>query len=166
MALVVHVAHDARKIGTSCSSYYGEGKSAWSQYICAMETRKCVAPVSRQKTNSPLTSVSSLFWWRPRADVAARDCAGKHRRQAAAPTIWYQSCGCMQYDGSVSPPREPTKKKRVIPRCQVSNTMSDASTSGGGVKESSLMWPLRTRDNYVEWSMLMQCNFEALEYGV
>lgn len=45
--------------------------------------------------------------------------------------------------------------------------MSDASTSGGGVKESSLMWPLLTHDNYAEWSMLMQCNFEALEiWGV
>jgi hypothetical protein len=31
------------------------------------------------------------------------------------------------------------------------------------VKESSLMWPLLTRDNYSEWAMLMQCNFEALE---
>jgi hypothetical protein len=66
----------------------------------------------------------------------------------------------MQYDGSVSPLREPAKKKRVIPRRQVSNTMSDASTSGGGVKESSLMWPLLTRDNYAEWSMLMQCERE------
>ena len=25
------------------------------------------------------------------------------------------------------------------------------------------MWPLLTRDNYSEWAMLMQCNFEALE---
>ena len=73
----------------------------------------------------------------------------------------------MQYDGSVSPPQEPPKKKRVIPRRQVSITMSDASTSGAGVKESSLMWPLLTRDNYAKWSMLMQCNFEALEiWGV
>jgi hypothetical protein len=41
--------------------------------------------------------------------------------------------------------------------------MNQASGSGGGVKESSLMWPLLTRDNYSEWAMLMQCNFEALE---
>jgi hypothetical protein len=41
--------------------------------------------------------------------------------------------------------------------------MNQASGSGGGVKESSLMWPLFTHDNYSEWAMLMQCNFEALE---
>jgi hypothetical protein len=31
------------------------------------------------------------------------------------------------------------------------------------VKESNLMWPMLTRTNYVEWAMLMQINFEALE---
>ena len=25
------------------------------------------------------------------------------------------------------------------------------------------MWPMLTRDNYAEWAMLMQCNYEALE---
>ena len=25
------------------------------------------------------------------------------------------------------------------------------------------MWPMLTSDNYTEWSMLMQCNYEALE---
>lgn len=42
--------------------------------------------------------------------------------------------------------------------------MGDGQSSGGGsVKESSLMWPMLTRDNYAEWAMLMQCNYEALE---
>jgi len=36
-------------------------------------------------------------------------------------------------------------------------------TSKSTVKESSLMWPMLTSDNYTEWSMLMQCNYEALE---
>jgi hypothetical protein len=33
----------------------------------------------------------------------------------------------------------------------------------GGIRESSLMWPMLTRTNYSEWSMLMQCNYEAME---
>jgi hypothetical protein len=69
----------------------------------------------------------------------------------------------MQYDGSVSPPQEPPKKKRVIPRRQVSITMSDASTSGAGVKESSLKWPLLMRDNYAEWSMLI---WGVIDHGI
>ena len=40
--------------------------------------------------------------------------------------------------------------------------MGDTSTKST-VKESSLMWPMLTSDNYTEWSMLMQCNYEALE---
>ena len=45
--------------------------------------------------------------------------------------------------------------------------MGENSSSSGGVKESSLMWPMLTRDNYTEWEMLMQCNYEALEiWGV
>jgi hypothetical protein len=76
----------------------------------------------------------------------------------------------MFYGGSVSPPKEPPRKKRGVPRQQPSpTTMSDApgSSSGGGVKESSLMWPMLTSDNYTEWAMLMQCNYEALEiWGV
>ncbi|XP_066384930.1 uncharacterized protein [Miscanthus floridulus] len=44
--------------------------------------------------------------------------------------------------------------------------MGDTSSSTG-VKESSLMWPMLTSDNYTEWAMLMQCNYEALEiWGV
>jgi hypothetical protein len=31
------------------------------------------------------------------------------------------------------------------------------------VQESSLMWPMLTRSNYLEWAMLMQCNYEAME---
>jgi hypothetical protein len=37
------------------------------------------------------------------------------------------------------------------------------SSSGERVQESSLMWPMLTRSNYVEWAMLLQCNFETLE---
>jgi len=33
--------------------------------------------------------------------------------------------------------------------------MGENSSSSGGVKESSLMWPMLTRDNYTEWEMLM-----------
>jgi hypothetical protein len=72
----------------------------------------------------------------------------------------------MQYDGSVSPPREPARKKFIIPkRSPPPSTMGDAQTSNstGGVKESSLLWPMLTTDNYTEWAMLMQCNYEALE---
>jgi hypothetical protein len=72
----------------------------------------------------------------------------------------------MQYEGSVSPPREPPNKKRVIPRRQISAiAMGDTETSrgSGGVKESSLLWPMLTTDNYTGWAMLMQCNYEALE---
>jgi hypothetical protein len=44
--------------------------------------------------------------------------------------------------------------------------MGDTSSSGG-VKETSLLWPMLTHDNYSEWAMLMQCNYEALEiWGV
>jgi hypothetical protein len=69
----------------------------------------------------------------------------------------------MHYDRSVSPPQEPAKKKCVLTRRQLSNTMTSTSTTGSGVKESSLMWPLLGHDNYSEWAMLMQCNLEAME---
>jgi hypothetical protein len=64
----------------------------------------------------------------------------------------------MFYSGSVSPPREPPKKKFVILRRRPVEAMGDnpSSSSGGGVKETSLMWPMLTRDNYTEWAMLMQ----------
>ncbi|XP_066341480.1 uncharacterized protein [Miscanthus floridulus] len=42
-------------------------------------------------------------------------------------------------------------------------TKGESSKSSGGVKESSLVWPMLTRTNYVEWAMLMQINYEALE---
>ena len=35
--------------------------------------------------------------------------------------------------------------------------------TGERIKESSFMWPMLTRSNYTEWSMLMQCNYETLE---
>ncbi|XP_066391662.1 uncharacterized protein [Miscanthus floridulus] len=42
--------------------------------------------------------------------------------------------------------------------------MGDGPSSvTGGVKESSLVWPMLTRSNYVEWAMLMQINYEAME---
>lgn len=37
------------------------------------------------------------------------------------------------------------------------------SVPTAGIKESSLVWPMLTRSNYVEWSMLMKINFEAME---
>jgi hypothetical protein len=43
--------------------------------------------------------------------------------------------------------------------------MGDAGNSSSGVKESSLLWLMLTTDNYTEWAMLMQCNYEALEIG-
>jgi len=73
----------------------------------------------------------------------------------------------MFYSGSVSPPREPARKKFVIPRrSPAAEEMGDTGTSGGAgerVRESSLMWPMLTRSNYAEWAMLLQCNFETLE---
>ena len=42
--------------------------------------------------------------------------------------------------------------------------MSDGLSSvTGGMKESSLMWPMLSRCNYSGWVMLMQCNYEAME---
>ena len=41
--------------------------------------------------------------------------------------------------------------------------MGDGPSVQGGVRESSLMWPMLTRTNYTEWPMLMQVNYEALE---
>jgi hypothetical protein len=71
----------------------------------------------------------------------------------------------MHYSGSISPPREPAKKKFVVPRRKRPEDMTGgaASSSGSGVKESSLVWPMLERSNYVEWVMMMQCNREALE---
>ena len=62
----------------------------------------------------------------------------------------------MFYGGSISPPREPLKKKFVIPRREPS------ASSMPGVRESSLMWPMLDRSNYTEWAMLMQCNLKAM----
>jgi hypothetical protein len=74
----------------------------------------------------------------------------------------------MFYEGSVSPPREPPRKKYVIPRRpsekkEMGDELPSASAASSGVKESSLVWPMLTRTNYVEWVMLMQINYEALE---
>jgi hypothetical protein len=45
--------------------------------------------------------------------------------------------------------------------------MSEPRNSSDSVTESSLMWPMLTRDNYAERAMLMQCNYKALEiWGV
>jgi len=72
----------------------------------------------------------------------------------------------MFYGESVSPPREPPRKKFVIPK-KAAVTMPDSGASGsttsGGVRESTLLWPMLSRTNYSEWSMLMQCNYEAME---
>ena len=40
---------------------------------------------------------------------------------------------------------------------------ASGSTTSGGVRESTLLWPMLSRTNYSEWSMLMQCNYEAME---
>jgi hypothetical protein len=75
----------------------------------------------------------------------------------------------MFYSGSVSPPREPPHKKFIVPPRTLSPPPSkkmggaDASGSGHRVHEGSLMWPMLTRSNYVEWATLMKCNFEILE---
>jgi len=72
----------------------------------------------------------------------------------------------MFYDGSVSPPRQPPRKKLVVPRRSPQATMGgdgSSSSTGDRVRESSLMWPMLTRSNYSEWAMLMQCNYETLE---
>lgn len=81
---------------------------------------------------------------------------------------WYQSHR-MFYSGSISPPREPPKKKFVVPhqRCLASEMsekeVGSGSASASDVRESLLMWPMLTRSNYTEWEMLMQCNYEAME---
>jgi hypothetical protein len=74
----------------------------------------------------------------------------------------------MYYDGSVSPPRQPPRKKTaVLRRSLESQPMADTRrgevTATSGIKESSLVWPMLTRSNYAEWSMLMKINFEAME---
>jgi hypothetical protein len=80
----------------------------------------------------------------------------------------------MFYGGSVSPPREPPRKKFAVPRRSPStpppdmtgtNSGASGSGSGHGVREGSLMWPMLTRANYAEWAVLMKCNFEILEVG-
>jgi len=70
----------------------------------------------------------------------------------------------MHYGGSISPPREPAKKKYIVPRRQPKKEMGDSQNSDANrIKESSLIWPMLTRSNYMEWAMLMQINYEALE---
>ena len=69
------------------------------------------------------------------------------------------------YSGSVSPPASPAlKKQKVFERRATKKKMGEgSSSSSGGVKESSLMWPMLSRSNYMEWAMLMRCNYEAME---
>jgi hypothetical protein len=68
----------------------------------------------------------------------------------------------MFYSGSISPPREPPKKKLGVPlwRRPVAEMgekeVGSSSSSVSGVRESSLMWPMLTRSNYTKWAMLMQ----------
>jgi hypothetical protein len=71
----------------------------------------------------------------------------------------------MFYSGSISPPREPPKKKRAIPPRRPSEARKMAGDAGPSsvVRESALLWPMLTRSNYAEWAMLMRCNYEALE---
>jgi hypothetical protein len=70
----------------------------------------------------------------------------------------------MNIGGSISPSRERPKKVRVIPKRSEKEKMGNASaSSGSGIKESSLVWPMLDRTNYAEWVMIMQCNLEALE---
>jgi len=75
----------------------------------------------------------------------------------------------MQYDGSISPPRQPPEKKYIIPRRRSSE--EEMGTSGGdkevverAMKEAAgnLLWPMLTRSNYQEWSALVQCNLEGM----
>jgi hypothetical protein len=100
------------------------------------------------------------------AAVTTRRCrvvAGAHSPGLGS-NIWYRSRGFMHYGGSVSPPREPPKKKYIVPRRRPKEEMGDSSSSvPADVKESSLVWPMLTRSNYMEWAMLMQINYEVLE---
>jgi hypothetical protein len=66
----------------------------------------------------------------------------------------------MFYGGSISPPREPAKKKRVTPKksAEEKKMAETRTSSGSGMKESSLVWPMLDRANYAEWVMIMQCN--------
>lgn len=45
----------------------------------------------------------------------------------------------------------------------MSDTRLSSSTASSSIKESSLVWPLFTRENYAEWAMLIQTNYEAME---
>jgi len=79
----------------------------------------------------------------------------------------------MYYGGSFSPPREPPKKKRVIPRRGPTAT----TMAGGDVKEGTssprtvvvergfggVEIPKLTKTNYREWALEVQCNLEGME---
>lgn len=45
----------------------------------------------------------------------------------------------------------------------MADTRIGPSAPSSGIKESSLVWPMLTRPNYAEWSMLMKINYEAME---
>jgi hypothetical protein len=97
---------------------------------------------------------------------------------------------CMFYDGSVSPPRQPALKKRRISRKSTTATDmaggdkktppgspkkpfggkggKDAGGSGKGdvvrvVREigGSANWPMLTKTNYTQWSLLMKLKMKA-----
>jgi hypothetical protein len=77
------------------------------------------------------------------------------------------------YGGSFSPPREPPKKKRVIPRRGPTAT----TMAGGDAKEGAssprmvvvergfggVEIPKLTKTNYREWPLEVQCNLEGME---
>jgi hypothetical protein len=53
--------------------------------------------------------------------------------------------------------------KAAAATAKMGDETSTSTEAGSGIRKSSLMWPMLTRMNCSEWSMLMQCNYEALE---
>lgn len=138
------------------------GPLSMTQFVLyAMKTMKNVATVSNTIARSRIELfIFRSSWWPCPGNVVWFHSSSCQRSWS---NILVSKPRCMDYDRSVSPPRELAKKKRALPRRQPSNTMRGSSSSTRGMKESFLMWPLLTRDNYFEWEMLMQCNYEALE---
>ncbi|CAN6234641.1 unnamed protein product [Urochloa humidicola] len=88
----------------------------------------------------------------------------------------------MYYGGSISPPRQPPLKKRVIPRRRAMETKmagedektphgkggDGAGGSGKGevvriIREfgGAANWPMLTKTNYTEWSLVMKIKMQA-----
>ena len=81
----------------------------------------------------------------------------------------------MHYGGSISPPREPTMKKHVIPR----RAPAAMAMPGGGEKGDASSSPCTvvverstavtgeilklTKANYHEWALEVQVNLEGME---